>query len=803
MDEMVLKTQQYLNAMYGSNKGYNVIDEDGQTGWATIYALTRAFQIELGITATANNFGPTTIRHFNEQYPNGIVQQNTNDTATSRVYAIIQGALWCKGYSTGASGITEHFYGGTGAAVQKLKKDAGYENPDSTVTLNVMKALLSMNQYITIRSQGGTSTIRSIQQQLNRKYEAYIGLIPCDGLYGREMNKAFILALQAIEGFSVSEATGNFGAQTKAKCPILPDTAGILTDKVIKEATYLLKYALCCNEYIINIDNSDWNDALVSAIEVFQRDLKLNVTGTANIDTWMSLLLSKGNPDRVCTACDTRFEITASRAAELKNKGYNIVGRYLTGTTFKVLRTDEPQRILDSGLYFFPIFQESTSDVSYFTVERGKADAEKAVRAARKFRIPEGNVIYFAIDFDADSWQIKNYILPYFDSLNTNMDTGYKIGVYGTRNVCTQVCDFGCADTCFVSDMSTGYSGNMGFKMPANWNFDQYAEIDMETIVDGKWAIDKDAYSGNYEPVKELDDYVYVQPPKTEIPEHPTISEVLPLIEELEDLYVEWYTPFNQGAPNLFPDLSAKTLAEGITRFLRSDAYNDTKWKVILRASEDAFVDYVKEQNMELYNNLFPYMAKDNGILISDEHGGLIDLKHLAATTEGYFTASVAPDSWYGWAADLATAIMDTEAIAKNYNSHQEAADAVIGSSKYSFSFEDICSDADAIKVAKLVLESSSTTHPFSETLRDYFNNYVGNRYYYLLDDIGCGPNLTSIKAHLESSLRVITAAVALLYADEKDQFPGITETLESIPSLKSYIAGCSAFANYLYCELE
>lgn len=73
-------------------------------------------------------------------------------------------------------------------------------------------------------------------------------------------------------------------------------------------------------------------------------------------------------------------------------------------------------------IYFFPIFQESSTSVSYFVKERGKADAENAVRAARKFRIPEGNVIYFAVDLDATSAQITTYILPYFSSLHNNMD---------------------------------------------------------------------------------------------------------------------------------------------------------------------------------------------------------------------------------------------------------------------------------------------------------------------------------------------------------------------------------------------
>ena len=100
MDKMVLATQKYLNSMYGGNRGYNSIVEDGETGWATINALTRALQIELGITETADNFGPSTIKLFNAQYPEGIKQQDSNDTSSSRVYAIVQGALWCKGYST-------------------------------------------------------------------------------------------------------------------------------------------------------------------------------------------------------------------------------------------------------------------------------------------------------------------------------------------------------------------------------------------------------------------------------------------------------------------------------------------------------------------------------------------------------------------------------------------------------------------------------------------------------------------------------------------------------------------------------
>lgn len=108
-DQMVLQTQQWLNKTYGNDPRFKKINPDGRTGWPTIYALTRALQIELGIQSTADNFGPSTQRLFKKRYPNGVRQQAAADKSTSNVYSIIQGALWCKGYSTGGN-ISQHFY---------------------------------------------------------------------------------------------------------------------------------------------------------------------------------------------------------------------------------------------------------------------------------------------------------------------------------------------------------------------------------------------------------------------------------------------------------------------------------------------------------------------------------------------------------------------------------------------------------------------------------------------------------------------------------------------------------------------
>lgn len=96
-DPMVLKTQQWLNSKYGDDSRFEMIPENGNTGWTTIYALIRALQIELGIQSTSNSFGSTTEAKFNLAYPNGIQQQEQGASSQSNVYGIMH-ALEKKNY---------------------------------------------------------------------------------------------------------------------------------------------------------------------------------------------------------------------------------------------------------------------------------------------------------------------------------------------------------------------------------------------------------------------------------------------------------------------------------------------------------------------------------------------------------------------------------------------------------------------------------------------------------------------------------------------------------------------------------
>lgn len=202
IDEWLLKTQQWLNRTYGADSRFDKVPEDGITRAATVYGLLHALQIELGIEQTADAFGPGTQSRFVTRWPGGIRQQADGVTEESNVYAIIQGALWCKGYGAYESDdITRHFYGPTGKAIRALKVDMGIGG-DSTVTMEIMMALLSMQQFKLIAGSGGKQVIREVQQQINEQYRSYTGIIPTDGLYGREMNTALIQVLQALEGFT-------------------------------------------------------------------------------------------------------------------------------------------------------------------------------------------------------------------------------------------------------------------------------------------------------------------------------------------------------------------------------------------------------------------------------------------------------------------------------------------------------------------------------------------------------------------------------------------------------------------------
>lgn len=500
VDKKVEQVQKWLLSTYGnrsdfaafiSNSGF---EANGMTDNTTMTALIYALQYELGIGGVTGSFGPTTVSLAPK------ISLSNAGNYPKNIIRILEGGLWCHGYSAGYNEPFDSFGGtydsDTDIAVKELQNDIGL-NPSGNFDGYLWKALLSTDAYVTTWTDG-SEKLREAQQYLNGlAINGYYftddflgGYLPTDGLNSRQFSSALIYYLQANMGMYASEATGFIGETTKASLVTVPDQLPA-NETTARHSVRAIVFALLANGYDLTI-NSYWSQETAAAVAQFQRDMALLETGEVDATTWMALLVSHGDTNRPYTACDTRFEITEARLDILKSMGIQAVGRYINGTEFKVLRNGEVQRIISGGLSLIPIYQEDGSSTSDFSETIGHSQAIKAHEYAEKLGIPSGSIIYFAVDYDAQDWEISEYILLYFKGISEGLKN-YRVGVYGTRNVCAQVTSAGYAVTSYVSNMSSGFSGNLGFKMPNNWNFDQFDEINIED-----WGIDKVIYSGLY-----------------------------------------------------------------------------------------------------------------------------------------------------------------------------------------------------------------------------------------------------------------------------------------------------------------
>lgn len=487
-DEMVVRAQKFVNKVYGSRIGMTV-EENGRTGWPVMYALTRALQWELGISSLSNSFGPTTLSTLQSKHP----KIDASTAPSADFIRIIQSALYCKGYDGG--GIDGKFSDRVASSITLLKQHMGVDRvyPGSDLAPKVFKGLLNMDAYVTVNN--GSDTIRSIQQWLNWRYvnRRDFFIIPCDGHHSRDVAKSLLFAIQYELGMADGTANGNFGPGTQA---------GLKNHTVAVGTTgtwaTLFTAAMILNNRIVPFGN--FTGDVKAGVEAFQRFVKLPVTGIGDYQTWASLLVSYGDQSRRGEACDGVTLITPARAETLKSEGIKYVGRYLynpdptpSGSTkHKEIQPGELKTIADNGLRCFPIFQTFADSAKYFSAPQGTADARLAVAQASKHGFKHGTRIFFAVDYDTQDAEATEFVIPYFQSIAremTHLDDAYLVGVYGTRNVCSRVSAAGYASASFVSDMSSGYSGNLGYSMPANWAYDQ---IVTRTLGSGDGAIEVD-----------------------------------------------------------------------------------------------------------------------------------------------------------------------------------------------------------------------------------------------------------------------------------------------------------------------
>lgn len=477
-DPWVLEVQQWLNKTFGSNPNYGTVAETGQTGWDTVYGIIRAIQLELKVTDTpVNNFGAGTAAAWDNQVTPNLAIGYKNEN----IVKLIDAGFRCKGMGSGK--FDDTYSKENVSALTELKKAAGFSKPDSKFNSMWARALFDMSAFVLV--SGGDERTRQMQQDLNNKYYQWTGILPCDGIYQRATNTALIYGVQVEEGLG-DIANGVFGPTTQkdygeiAGNHQLASYPGLVT---------LIQYALYQNLINVLPSSVPFSGSLdvetSFAIGLFQSFLHLKdvETGYPDLSTVMSLLLSSGDPNRSFTAVDTAAQLTPAQIGTLKKAGIKYVGRYLTGTVGsefkpKYLTIGEANNIIGAGMAIIPIYQDNSPTVDYYTYGQGVSDARSAFAAADNLGFATETIIYFAVDVDALDSDITTNIIPYFNGLfdTMNYNRRYNIGIYGTRNACMRVVDAGYAVASYVSNMSTGWSGNLGFSQPASWSFDQFDE---------------------------------------------------------------------------------------------------------------------------------------------------------------------------------------------------------------------------------------------------------------------------------------------------------------------------------------
>lgn len=522
-DENVRKAQKYLNSMYGHRSEWVKLDEDGMTGTGTCKGIIRAFQIENGISPVTGTVGNITLNKMRSL--SDISKMNANDPGNPNV-CILQCALFVKGYNAG--GITGVYYTTGVNAVKQYQSDAGLP-VTGIIDWKVWMGLVSINWFK--KTNDGDKMIVKIQQQLNADWSDIIGVGPCDGIVSRFTSYALIAALQAAEGiytsFIGSIDKRNFGDQTVAKFP------GVL--KQGKNGSYvkynkLVQYGLYLNGYDAGRFDGNFDSSTKSKVEAFQEfyaltGIGLVTSGEVNCATMKSLLTSKGDTGRKAKACDCSTVLNKQQALDIKNAGYQVVGRYLTGTANrkrKFITFEEIKNLESAGLRVFPIYQDGGYKVQYFqNLRQGFVDAHTAITAAKRIGVPKGTTIYFAVDFDCYDYQMKSFIVPYFKKLNLVFDSEtnnkkYKVGIYAPRYICTYISEKGLAEYSFVADMSSGYSCNLGYPIPENWAFDQFFEFNVNNggqfPSSPSFDLDKVGYSGSDKGITTFDKMPYMSP---------------------------------------------------------------------------------------------------------------------------------------------------------------------------------------------------------------------------------------------------------------------------------------------------
>jgi len=275
--------------------------------------------------------------------------------------------------------------------------------------------------------------------------------------------------------------------------------------------------------------------------------------------------------------------------------------------------------------------------------------------------------------------------------------------------------------------MSSGFTGNIGQKLPDRWAYDQFCEMTIGSG-DGLIAIDKCAASPRATAISaSLIQTPAPQPPPVEPADEFDVFETL---YNLADAYA-----------------SASSILEKnllVLQLLRHTRYNSSSWDITAGSIDDGFISYVASQlpdlnpediqiteplsqdtieithlaatiNALLYRCTFPYSAFEDQI--DNLMGWAGDLLQLGATLQN--TLDNSANNYFN-ANDVYNFIGIDPVIAQNsYTFYDDAGNVIIGSTG-GFDWIDFIQDIDAVSLFQQLSDDSIYNVMQNYYLRDW-----------------------------------------------------------------------------------
>jgi hypothetical protein len=159
-------------------------------------------------------------------------------------------------------------------------------------------------------------------------------------------------------------------------------------------------------------------------------------------------------------AADTSQPVTPAFLRKMREVGVRTIIRYFDhkNETFKnkTLTFEERMQIAEAGFQLLVVFQHWGQRISTFRDHtRGKSDAIRALTLAHDVGQPAGSAIYFAVDGPWSSPADMADIIRYFTDVRRTVAMRgnlYRVGVYGSGQVCSEILDRGLADYCWLAN---------------------------------------------------------------------------------------------------------------------------------------------------------------------------------------------------------------------------------------------------------------------------------------------------------------------------------------------------------------